>query len=175
MSTAETEVPSKPANTIAVTGFVLGIAAFLLGLVPVLGLVLAASALVFSFIAALRKQKKSFYVVGLILGCLSACTAIIVTLMFLPTISVAPESPEGPSESLIASRSEVDWNKYEPDLKQKLDSLAELADCEMLQREFDRFFDGSETEQNKTGTNNVSLLVYIDSAMRASGCYTVNE
>lgn len=64
---------------LAVAALVLGGAAFLTGLVAVLGLLLAVAAVVLGILALVRKQPKGLAVTGLVLGSIALLTGIIST------------------------------------------------------------------------------------------------
>ena len=64
---------------LAITALVVGIIAFLTGLVPVLGFILGAVAVVFGIIALVKKQSKGMAITGLALGAVALITSLIVT------------------------------------------------------------------------------------------------
>jgi len=69
---------ASPPRNLAVAALVLGGAAFLTGLVPVLGLLLAIAAVTVAIFALIKKQPKGLAIVGLALGSVALLTGIIV-------------------------------------------------------------------------------------------------
>lgn len=67
---------------LAVGALVLGIAAFVTGWVPWLGLLLAIVAVTFSVLALVKRQHKGFAITGLVLGGIALLAGLIVTMSF---------------------------------------------------------------------------------------------
>lgn len=67
----------SPRKGLAVGALVLGIVAFLTGLVPVLGLLLAIAAVTMAIFALVKKQPKGMAVVGLVLGGIALLTGLV--------------------------------------------------------------------------------------------------
>lgn len=65
----------------------------------------------------------------------------------------------------------VDWSKYHPSVKQRIDRIASDRDCNGLQREFNISDRNSDAQRNRTGRGNGALMAYIDDRMQESGCY----
>jgi hypothetical protein len=63
--------------------------------------------------------------------------------------------------SLAACSSDVDWSKYAPGVKSRIDGLAAQRNCGGLQREFD----------NADANGNPDLMGYIDGKLESAGCY----
>lgn len=73
----------KPTRGLAITALVLGICAFLSGLVPVLGAVLGIAAIIFGIIALKRRQPKGLGLTGLILGALGAIASVSAAILLM--------------------------------------------------------------------------------------------
>lgn len=65
----------------------------------------------------------------------------------------------------------VPWNDYGPGLQARVDQMAASKDCMNLQAEFNNADTNSDATRARTGHSNVDLMEYIDSALRAAGCY----
>jgi hypothetical protein len=79
----------------AVAALIVGIAAFLTGLVPWFGLLLAIAAVLLAIFALRRRQRRGFAITGLILGGIALLTGLIVAIVF----SVAASNPSAKSSS----------------------------------------------------------------------------
>lgn len=66
---------------------------------------------------------------------------------------------------------DVDWDNYDPSVKQRIDSMAEKQDCAGLQSEFDTAEANSSMQRARTGDGNADLMGYIDEQLSAAGCY----
>lgn len=53
----------------------------------------------------------------------------------------------------------------------RIDALASSKDCDGLQAEFNTADANGAATMSRTGHNNALLMGYIDSKMRAAGCY----
>lgn len=73
-------VPNQ-AKGLAIAALVVGIVAFLLGLVPIAGIVVGAVAVVLGIIALVKKQPKGFALTGTILGGVGLIVSVIVTIL----------------------------------------------------------------------------------------------
>lgn len=110
---------ASPSRNLAVAALVLGIVAFLTGLVPVLGLLLAIAAVAVAIFALIKKQPKGLAIVGLALGSVALLTGIIVagagaddsdssSTAASETESAEPTSPEStPAEAAEAPAPET--------------------------------------------------------------------
>ena len=73
---------------------------------------------------------------------------------------------------LSCSDPEVNWNNYSPKVKQKIDNLTAIKNCQGLQSQFDTAEMNSTAQRNRTGESNSLLMGYIDDKMREAGCYS---
>lgn len=55
----------------------------------------------------------------------------------------------------------VNGDQYAPEVKERIDSAVDAADCDALQQEFD----------TADGHGDADLMTYIDDAMESAGCY----
>lgn len=85
-------VPPRQRIGFAVTAFALGIVAFLVGWVPVVGLVLGGGAVVFALVALKARQPKPMALTGLITGGLAFFTSLVTTVIFTLSISTGSTS-----------------------------------------------------------------------------------
>lgn len=83
--------PPAPVNTkgLALTALILGIVAFLTGLVPWLGLILAIAAIAVGIFALIKKQSKALSITGVALGGIAFVTGVIVTVSFSAFLNAA--------------------------------------------------------------------------------------
>lgn len=92
---------------LAIAALVVGIIAFLTGLIPILGIVLAAAAIVLGIIAVRRKQGRPLSITGLVLSGIAFVTGIVVLLswaIFIPAaIDAGVEQIDGWSEELATT------------------------------------------------------------------------
>jgi len=65
----------------------------------------------------------------------------------------------------------VNWNIYDKELKNRIDSLVKIKDCNQLQTEFNISADNSDRNYKRSGENNSKLMNYIDYQMKLCGCY----
>ena len=72
---------------LAIAALVVGIVAFLSGLVPVFGLIAGAAAVVLGILALRRAQGKGMAITGLSLGAVAAVTSLFVTIAFAAALS----------------------------------------------------------------------------------------
>ena len=72
--------------------------------------------------------------------------------------------PEGPA-------TEVDWENYAPEVKQRIDRMAKKGNCPGLQEEFDVAEANGTAQRNRTGDGNSDLMGYIDEQLRLADCY----
>lgn len=63
------------------------------------------------------------------------------------------------------------WDDYSSSVKYRIDSMAEVGDCDGLQEEFDTADLNNDATLARTGHNNAELMGYIDDKMRDAGCY----
>ena len=100
-------VAPPQSNGLGIAALVVGIIAFLTGLIPWLGLVLASAAIALGIFALLRSQRKGFAITGLVLGGVAFLTGLIVTIVF----SLVASSPSSDSS---ADRAPVAVESSEP-------------------------------------------------------------
>lgn len=65
----------------------------------------------------------------------------------------------------------VNWNIYDKELKNRIDSLVKIKDCNQLQTEFNNSADNSDRNYKRSGESNSKLMNYIDYQMKLCGCY----
>lgn len=82
-------MPLQPSSGLAVASLVVGIVAFLSGLIPFWGLVAGGAAVVLAIFAIARHQSKGLAVTGLILGAIAALTSLVMTVVFLGALGDA--------------------------------------------------------------------------------------
>lgn len=63
------------------------------------------------------------------------------------------------------------WDDYDPSVKVRIDDLEIGRDCVGLQAEFDTAYENDASTRERTGHGNADLMIYIDEALRAAGCY----
>lgn len=66
---------------------------------------------------------------------------------------------------------DVNWENYDPSVRERIDSMAEAGDCEGLQQEFNTAETNSDMQRARVGEGNADLMGYIDEQLRAAGCY----
>jgi len=107
--------PKKPAGGLAIAALIVGIAAFVFGLVPVFGLVLGITGLVLS-ILAMRGNSGRGLAVGGLLGSISAILANVVVLLLLiivfPAAQQASEPPAITTDDVPATTQPIDTPCY---------------------------------------------------------------
>ena len=96
-------------------------------------------------------------------------------LAFLPVLALAGclqfERPVAPHETSVPSREVVEWDDYDPEVKQRIDSLQADANCQGLQEEFDTAHALDSVTRERTGHGNGALMGYVDEALELAGCY----
>lgn len=73
-------VAEKPARGMALSALIVGIVAFITGLLPVVGLLIGLAAIALGTIAIIKKQPKGFAVTGIILGAIALLASIAMTI-----------------------------------------------------------------------------------------------
>jgi hypothetical protein len=76
------QAPVQEKKGLAITALVLGIVAFVLGVIPGIGFlsfILGPLAIIFGIIALIKKQKKGMSITGIVLGALGVIAAIVIT------------------------------------------------------------------------------------------------
>ena len=97
-----TESPSEGQRPYALFSLISGIAAFVLGLVPILGLVLGVTAIVFGVLALRARQSKGMFIAGVATGAVGAFWSLITTgALLLGAGLIESENAEVPSEPLM--------------------------------------------------------------------------
>lgn len=79
----------KPPSGLALTSLVVGIVAFVSGLLPFWGLIAGGAAVVLAVFALTRHQSKGLALTGLILGGIAAITSLVTTVVFLASLGGA--------------------------------------------------------------------------------------
>lgn len=95
---APAPAPTAPAG-LAITALVIGILSFLVGWVPVLGILAGLVAVVFGVIALALRQSKPMSIVGLSLGSVAALTSLVVTIGLANLGDVATEAARSSSST----------------------------------------------------------------------------
>lgn len=80
-ATAESPAPAR-SNGLAIAALVVGVVAFLTGLIPWVGLLLGVAAVVLGVIALVKRQSKALSITGTALGAVAAITGLIVAIVF---------------------------------------------------------------------------------------------
>lgn len=98
-------VAAKPARGLALAALIVGIVAFLLGLLPVVGLLIGLAAVALGIAAIIKKQPKGLAVTGIVLGAIALITSIAMTAGLGAAINAGPRpasvissQPSGSSE-----------------------------------------------------------------------------
>lgn len=65
----------------------------------------------------------------------------------------------------------MDWSRYHPSVKQRIDQLAADRDCGGLQHEHDIAYRNDGAQRARTGRGNGDLMQYIHEKLEAAGCY----
>jgi hypothetical protein len=94
---------------LALTALILGIVAFLTGLIPWLGLLLAVAAIAVGIFALIKKQSKALSITGIALGGIAFITGVIVAVSFSALLSAAnsdSQTLEDPTTAPTAAASE---------------------------------------------------------------------
>jgi hypothetical protein len=107
-----------------VTSLIVGIFAFLSGLIPVWGFLVGTAALVLGVIALIKKQSKGLALTGIILGGLAALTSLLATVALIGGIATSNQTVAGdlpvavgtsePSESPTGEPTEIATQVAEP-------------------------------------------------------------
>lgn len=117
----------------AVTSLVLGIAAFLLGWVAYLGILLGAAAIVFAILALARKQSGGMAITGLVLGTVATIFCLIVTILI--TAGSIASSPD--TERSIEQSPATESVPQDPDTAPSADDATEAeTDADALATSF---------------------------------------
>jgi hypothetical protein len=101
-----TQEPTKKASslkTFAIVSLVIGAWAFLIGFMPVFGLVTGVAAVVTGVMALRRGQAKGMSVTGLILGSIGGLTSLIVTVSFFAGLGATSNKPEAASSKVASA------------------------------------------------------------------------
>lgn len=71
----------------------------------------------------------------------------------------------------VTDANDVNWNRYDPEVKIRIDSMTKNEDCVGLQKEFDTAFENDNMQRARVGTGNSQLMNYLDVNMKKIGCY----
>lgn len=83
----------------------------------------------------------------------------------------APNDPGKPAAEKKSTLPAVDWQNYDPSVKQRIDDAAARKVCDELQHEFDVADANNAIQRNRTGDGNTDLMEYVDAKMKSAGCY----
>lgn len=98
-ATVPAQRPIPPStNGLAVAALVVGIVAFFVGLIPILGLVLGATAVALGCLSLRRTIGRGLGITGLVLGALAGLTSLITTLALLAGLGQAASSTAGAAD-----------------------------------------------------------------------------
>ena len=102
---AEEEIPlneASPPRRMALAGLIVGASAFLVGFVPVLGLVVGVAAIILGSLALAKRQTKWMSISGIALGAIGALTSLLMTVA-LASGDFVRDSQAGRVESVATS------------------------------------------------------------------------
>ena len=71
----------------------------------------------------------------------------------------------------MSSTTSVEWSKYGPTVKSRIDRLADEKDCSALQAEFDTAHQNDDSQRARTGAGNADLMGYIEKKLQEAGCH----
>lgn len=91
----------------ALSGLILGIVAFVLGLLPIVGFFIGAAGIALSIVALVKRQSKAMGITGLVLASIATLTSIVTTLAIIIS-STQATIESGKSES--SSSSPIVWS-----------------------------------------------------------------
>lgn len=109
--------PVKKSAGLAIASLVVGIGAFLTGILPVIGALIGAAAVVLGVIALVKKQPKGFAITGLVLGAVALISSIAVTAGItanLPSTSSKPTAVQIPTATPTPSSTPSEEPSEEP-------------------------------------------------------------
>ncbi|MDR2834624.1 MAG: FHA domain-containing protein [Bacteroidales bacterium] len=103
---------SKKKNLFALLGFIIALVSIAFFWIPVFGILLAVTGLIFSIIGIIKKSKKIFAIIGLIISGIMIIVSIICTFYFLPGIEpdINPYVPEYDGGDEADYYSETDYS-----------------------------------------------------------------
>ncbi len=85
----------QKSSTLGVLALIAGILAFLLGFIPVFGVIVALAAVALSIIALIKQQPKGLSISGLVLGGIALLTSLIMTVVFAFAVTSDPDFSRG--------------------------------------------------------------------------------
>lgn len=88
-------------QTMASAALVLGIAAFLMGWLPIIGIAIGAIAVLVGILAARRQQGKGRWLTGLILGSIATVFSVIISVSFIGYLAAQPPVATDPASSAV--------------------------------------------------------------------------
>lgn len=89
----------RPSSALAITGFIVGLIAFLCGWIPFLGLVLGAAALLLSVLAVRKPVLRGLAITGIILSVIAGLTSLVTSALFTLALIGGSDSSSPQSES----------------------------------------------------------------------------
>lgn len=95
--------PGQQAKALALSALIVGIAGFLAGLLPVVGFILGATAVVLGIVALVRKQSKPLSITGIILGAIATVVSVAMTIGFAAFTANLPEGVATPAPAATES------------------------------------------------------------------------
>lgn len=100
--------PPKASIGLALAALLVGVGAFLFGLIPVFGALLGIAAIVLGVLALRKQQSKVLAIIGLVLGGIGALTSLLTTLGLGAIISTGDDTPPAAISSSVASEPDTD-------------------------------------------------------------------
>ena len=98
---------------------------------------------------------------------LGALVLLLIGLSACTSSTGSEDEPERETADVI----EVPWDRYAPQVRQRVDRAIKRENCQALQDEFDAADANDERQRAKYGEGNADLLDYLDAAMAEAGCY----
>jgi hypothetical protein len=112
-------VVSKASKGLGIAALVLGIVAFVFSWIPILGLLIALSAVVLGILALVKRQPKGFSITGMSLGAFALISALVFTssfFAFVGTSTSSIESSQSSSEEQSPEEAAPEAESVAPDL-----------------------------------------------------------
>lgn len=83
----------------------------------------------------------------------------------------SPQPEAEPTPTPTFQMFNVEWEDYDAGLQERIDALAQAADCDGLQEEFNTADANTASTLDRIGHTNANLMRYIDTELREAGCY----